>query len=98
MEIGTVYVAAPEGLTENCPARAPLYGVPTGGPCILPGSGGRSPLSVTNVDPIRTPIPVAPIGTGGKWGDNAADADTASPSTVHVTVSIVPKVGRKMPG
>ena len=39
-EIGTVYVAAPEGLTENCPGTTPLNGAPTGGPCALPGSAG----------------------------------------------------------
>src|SRR4051794_41087479 len=97
MEIGTVYVAAPDGLTENCPVKAPLNAGPTGGPAILTGSGGTSPLRVTRVAPICTPKPVCPIGTGVRWGDDA-DAETGRPSSFQVIVWPLLKVGRKMPG
>jgi hypothetical protein len=40
IEIGIVYVAAPDGFTENWPGTTPVKGAPTGGPAAGTGLGG----------------------------------------------------------
>src|SRR6185312_2823190 len=40
IEIGRAKVAAPAGLTENCPINTPLKGSPTGGGAVVVGLAG----------------------------------------------------------
>src|SRR5262245_40391086 len=101
--IGTVYVAAPDGLTANDPPSVPLNVSPGAGSAWTVGSpfggvvcGPRSGMMTIVCPAITTPRPVWPITTGVRWW-LVADALTVSPFTVH-EISLLPSnVGRKAP-